>query len=154
MKKSIIIDWLIDSIVVAGLTGVAVLFEPWLAACFAVISLHIGRPLFWVHSTVLVDSLPHIIVGALIGTAAASLIRHRRLLVALLPAMLFVVIYLLYSFFGAVTYHWSQVLWLDLVFAGDWLLLILASLICARLVLRKRRPHTKIYESNQVYLSR
>jgi hypothetical protein len=144
MKKSSIIDWLIDSILIAGLTGVAILLEPWLAACFAMISLHIGRPLFWVHSTVLVDFLPHTIVGALIGTVAAWLVHHRKLSLALLPSVLFVVVYFLYSVFGAVRYDWGQVLWLDLVFVGDWLLLILASFICARVVLRKRQPNTAL----------
>ena len=142
MKISRIRDWLIDSILVAGLTGVAILFEPWLSACFARISLHVGRPLFWVHSTVLVDFLPHIIVGALLGVITGCLVRHQKLLLTLLPSVLFCVVYFLYSVFGAVSYPWGQVLGLDLVFVGDWLLLILASFICGRVVLRKRQPTT------------
>jgi len=144
MKKSSVKNWLIDSILVAGLTGVGILLEPWLAACFGVISLHIGRTLFWVHSTVLVDFLPHIIVGALLGAAAAWLVRHKRLLLALLPSGLFVVIDFLYSVFGAVPYPWGQVFWLDLVLVGDWLLVVVASIICARFVLRRRQPNTSL----------
>lgn len=141
MKKSCVLNWLIDSVLISGLTCVAIFFEPWLAACFAEISLHLGRPLFWVHSTVLMDFLPHIIVGALLGIIAAWLVRYRKLLLVLLPSVLFVVIYFLYSVFGAVPYHWGQVWWLDLVFVGDWLLLMIASFICGRLVLRRRQPN-------------
>ena len=97
MKKSSIRGRLIDSVLIVGLTSAGILFEPWLAACFARISLHIGRPLFWFHSTLLVDFLPHIIVGALLGAAAACLVRHRKLLLASLPSVLFVLIYFLYS---------------------------------------------------------
>jgi hypothetical protein len=144
MKISSIRDWLIDSLLIAGLTYVATLFEPWLAACFGTISVHIGRPLYWVHSTVLVDFLPHIIVGALLGIIAAWLVRHRKLLLVLLPSVLFVVFDFLYASFGPYPYHWGQVWWLDLVFVGDWLLLTTASFICGRFVLRRRQPNTAL----------
>jgi len=144
MKNSSIRDWLIDSVLIAGLTGVAILFEPWLAAWFIRISLHLGRTLFWIHSTVLGDFLPHIIVGALLGTAAAWLVRHRKLSLVLLPAVLFSVIYFLYSVFGSEPYPWGGVFWLDAVIVGDWLLLVITSFICARFVLRRRQPNPEI----------
>ena len=144
MKKSRIRDWLLDSVLIAGLTVVAIFFLPWLEACLVRISLHLGRTLFWVHSTVFGDFLPHIIVGALLGVIAAWLVRHRRLSLALLPSVLFSVFYFLYFSFGAEAYHWGQVLWLDLIIVSDWLLLILASLFCARAVLRRRQPNTAL----------
>jgi hypothetical protein len=144
MRKSSIRDWLLDSVLIAGLTGVAIFFLPWLEACLVRISLHLGRTLFRVHSTVFGDFLPHIIVGALLGVIAAWLVRHRKLSLALLPSVLFSVFYFLYFSFGAEPYHWGQVLWLDLVIVSDWLLLLIASFVCARFVLRRRQPNNSL----------
>jgi uncharacterized membrane protein YeaQ/YmgE (transglycosylase-associated protein family) len=144
MKQSSIRDWLIDSVLIVGLTGLAMFFLPWLSACFVRISLHLGRTLFWVHSTVLGDFLPHIIVGALLGVIAAWLVRHRKLSLALLPSVLFSVFCFVYFSFGAEAYHWGQVFWLDSVIVGDWLLLLIASFVCARFVLRRRQPNTAL----------
>jgi len=142
MKKSSVRDWLIDSVIIIGLAAASVYLFPLLSALFGILSVHLGRTLFWVHSIMLGDFLPHIIVGALLGIIAAWLVRHRKLLLVLLPSVVFVVFYFLYSVFGAVPYPWGQVLWLDLVWVGDWLLLMIASFICGRFVLRRRQPST------------
>lgn len=142
MKHSSIKDWLIDSVIILGLAGAAVYLLPLVSALFGLLDIRLGRTLFWVHSTILGDFLPHIIVGALLGTVAGWLVRHRKLSLASLPSVLFVVFYFLYSSFGPYPYHWGQVFWLDLRLVGDWLLLLIASLICARFVLRRRQPNT------------
>jgi hypothetical protein len=142
MKTSSIRDWLIDSVVIAGLTVVAIFFLPLLSACFGLISLYLGRTLFWVHFTVLDEFLPHIIVGALLGSVTAWLVRHRSLSLAVLPSVLFSLFYFLNSVFGAEPYSWGRVFWLDSIFAGDWLIMVIASIICAGFVLRRRQPVT------------
>ena len=144
MKKSSTRDWLIDSVIIICLAAASVYLLPLVSALFGILSVRLGRTLFWVQSTVLCDFLPHIIIGALLGVIASWLVRHRKLLLLLLPSVLFVAFYFLYSVFGAVPYPWGQVWWLDLRFVGDWLLLMMASFICGRFVLRKRQPNMRI----------
>ncbi|MGA9451380.1 MAG: hypothetical protein WBW41_08565, partial [Verrucomicrobiia bacterium] len=100
MKYSSIKDWLIDSVIILGLAGTAVFLLPLVSALFGILDVRLGRTLFWVHSTILGDFLPHIIVGALLGTVAGWLVRHRKLSLVLLPSVLFVVFDSLYSVFG------------------------------------------------------
>jgi hypothetical protein len=85
--------WLIDSSVVVGLTGIAVFFLPWVSACCAALSLHLGRTR--VLLAAVGDLLPHLIVGCFLGLVAAWLIRHRKLSLALLPSILVCVFYAL-----------------------------------------------------------
>ena len=144
MKKSSIGDWLIDSVIIIGLAAASVYLLPLLSALFGILSVRIGRTLFWVQSTILCDFLPHIIVGASLGTVAGWLVRHRKLSIASLPSVLFVAFYFLYSSFGPYPYPWGQVFWLDLRLVGDWLLLLVASFVCARFVLRRRQPNTAL----------
>jgi len=141
MKKSSTRDWLIDSVVIIGLAAASVYLLPLVTALFGILSIRLGRTLFWVHSIILCDFLPHIIVGAMLGIIAAWLVRHRKLSVVLLPSVFFVVFDSLYSVFGAVTYPWGKVWWFDLAFVGDWLLLMIASFLCGRFVLRRRHPN-------------
>ena len=137
MKTPSTKDWLIDSLVVVCLTSVAVFLLPLVSAWFVGISLHLGRTLFWVHSIALGDFLPHIIIGCMLGLVTAWFIRHRALSVALLPAVLLCIFYVLYFSFGPEPYSWGQSRH-DFVIICSWLLLIIAALFCARLVLQRR----------------
>ena len=137
MKNPNTKDWLIDSLIVVCLTGIAVFLLPLVSAWFVGISLHLGRTLYWVHSIALGDLLPHIIIGCLLGLVTAWLIRHRTLSVASLPAVLFCIFYGLYFSFGPEPYSWGQSR-RDSVLVCSWLLLIIASLFCARFILQRR----------------
>lgn len=133
--------WLIDSLIVLGLAGIAVFLLPWVDGWFCALSLYLGRKLFWLHSVVLVHFLPHVIIGCFLGFTAACIIRHRRLWVAVLPSTLLCVFYLLYQTFGPYPYPWSGGRY-DFVIVVSWLILILASLVCARFGLRRRQSGT------------
>jgi hypothetical protein len=139
MKSSCTRDWLIDFAIIMVLAGVAVYALPLLAALFLTVSSHLGRTLFWVHSIALGDLLPHFIVGSLLGLATARFIRHQTLWLALMPAVLFCLVYVLYFCFGSVPYPWGKS-WQDFVIVSNWLLLVAAALLCARVVLKHRRP--------------
>ena len=132
--------WLIDSGIVAGLTGVAILLLPLVSAWCAALSLHLGRTLFQIHSVAVGDALPHVMIGCFLGLAAAWLIRHRNLFLALLPPVLVCAFYMLYLSFGPYPHSWGQS-WHDFVLVFDWLLLVAASFLCARLILRRREPN-------------
>jgi hypothetical protein len=138
MKSLCIKDWLIDSAIIAVFAGVAVLALPLFAALFVTLSLQLGRTLFWVHSIALGDFLPHIIVGSLLGFATARFIRHGKLWLALMPAFLFCLVYGFYFCFGSTPYPWGKT-WLDFVIISNWFLLVAAALLCARMVLKRRR---------------
>jgi hypothetical protein len=137
MKNTSTKNCLIDSLIVGCLTCVAVFVLPLVSAWFVTISLHLGRTLFWVHSIALSDLLPHAIIGCLLGLVTALLVRHRKLSVALLPAVLICIFYVFYLSFGSDPYHWGQS-WHDFVLVGSWLLLIVVSLFCARFVFQRR----------------
>jgi hypothetical protein len=131
MKNTNTRDWLIDSVAVLVLAVSGVYLVPLLSAWFAALSLYLDEPIIWP-----VIIVPHIIVGSLQGIAAACLIRHRKLFVALLPAILFCVYYvLLYCFL----YRWGRS-WLDIVIICSWLLLMAASFLSAPFILRRREP--------------
>lgn len=140
MKIANIKNWVIDSLIIGSLAWITTFILPLVSAGFTVISLHIGRTLFWVHSILLGDWLPHIIVGCLLGLVAGRLIRHRKLSIAMLPSVLYCIFFFCDMSFGAEPYPWGQVIWLDLVIVSEWLLLLAASLVCARIVLKKRLP--------------
>jgi hypothetical protein len=143
MKSSSIKDWLIDSVIIIGLAVAAVYLLPLLSACIDALSLHFGRTLFWVRFIALDNLLPPVVIGSLLGLAAAWLIRHRKLYIACLPAVAVSAFYALYSVFGPVQIPWSWS-WFDFVIIGGWLLLIAASLLCAWFILRKRQPNTAL----------
>ena len=137
MKNPRTRDWLMDSLIVSCLTGIAIYLLPVVSAWFVAISLRLGRSLFWVHSIALGDLLPHIIVGGVLGLLTAWLIRRRALSVALLPAVLLCTFYGLYFSLGSYPHSWGYGRH-DLVLVCSWLLLIIASLFCARFVLQRR----------------
>lgn len=138
MKNPKINDWLTDSVTITGLTVATVYLLPRLSALLGMDLFHPALPLFWVR-WLTAQLLPYLIVGSLLGLAAGWLIRHRRLSLALLPPVLVGVIYLLYLTFAAEPYPWGNVLWVDLLIAGDGLLMLVAAFVCARLVLRRRQ---------------
>lgn len=132
-------DWLVDSLIVLGLAGISIFLLPWVEGWFGALSLHLGRlgrKLFWFRFVVLGRFLPYVIFGCVLGFAAAGVIRHHRLLVAVLPSILLSEFYLLFLTFGPYPYPWSGAKY-DFVIVVSWLLLILASLLCARFVLRR-----------------
>jgi hypothetical protein len=103
MKSSSARDWLIDTVIVVVLGGIAVFIVPLVSACLGtlLLSLPKGRNLFWVCSIlVLGDWLPHAAVGFLVGLAAGGLVRHRQLWLAVLPALLCASFYAIYGVFG------------------------------------------------------
>jgi hypothetical protein len=135
MKNSSTRDWLIDSGVVLVLAVSGVYLVPLLSAWFAALLLRQNQPIIWPAMIV-----PHIIVGSLQGIAAACLVRHRKLFIALLPAILSCVYYiLLYCFL----YHWGKS-WLDVVIICSWLFLMAASFLCALFILRRRQLNMRI----------
>lgn len=142
MKTTKAVDSLIDAVLAVGLAGIAANFLlPLVSAWCAALSLHLGRTLFRVHSIALGDFAPHIITGIVLGVVTASLIRHRRLSLALLPSILLCVFYALYFSFGPYPHPWGTALSRDIVLVADWLLLIAASLLCARLILPRRQAN-------------
>jgi hypothetical protein len=131
-------DWLFDLTVVAGLSGAAVFLLPCLTGWLSPLSFRLGQTLFWVHAIALGHLLPHLITGTLLGLAAGWLIRHQRLALALLPAIVLCAFYLLYLTFGPYPYSWGRSL-LDLIFVGNWLALVAAAFLGARIGLRRRQ---------------
>jgi len=145
MKTTKAMDSLIDAVLVIGLAGLAANFLlPLVSAWCATLSLHFGRTLFWVHSVALGDVAPHILTGIVLGVVTASLIRHRRLSLALLPSILLCVFYVFFLSFGPYPHPWGAVFSRDIVLVADWLLLIAASLLCARLILRRRQANNSL----------
>jgi len=138
MKNSATKDWLIDGVVILALAGVSVFVLPMVSACCATLSLHVGRRPLLLVLMALDNLLPSILVGAALGIIAAALLRHRRLALALLPAVFLCLFYVSYDFFGPYPLGRS---WFDIVFVGSRLLLVAASLLCARVVLRRRQPN-------------
>lgn len=128
--------WLIDSLIVLGLAGISVFLLPWVEGWFGALSLHLGRKLFWFRFVVLGLFLPYVVFGCFLGFTTARLIRHRRLFLAVLPSVLLGEFFLLFLTFGPYPCPWRGV-WYDFVIVVSWLLLILASLLCARFVLRR-----------------
>jgi hypothetical protein len=129
-------DWLIDVLIVGLAATTAILVLPLVIAWCIPLSLYLGQTLFWVHHIAFCDFLPHMLTGSALGAGTALLIQHRKLSVALLPSILLCLFYALYFTFGPYPRAWGAVLWLDMVLFVDWLLLISASLLCGRLVLR------------------
>jgi hypothetical protein len=140
MKSSSTKDWLIDSCIVVGLSGIAAFLLPLVSAWCDALSLHLGRTLFQIHSVAVGDLLPHVVIGFFLGFAAAWFIRHRWLSLALLPSVLICAFYALYLSFGPYPYPWGQSRH-DFVLVVGWVLLVTASFLCARLVLRRREPN-------------
>ncbi|MGD0813995.1 MAG: hypothetical protein ABSA83_10355 [Verrucomicrobiota bacterium] len=146
MKSSYIRDWLIDSAIVVVLAGIAIFLLPLVSAWISEFSFRLARTLrsqhqltlFWVYSIAMFDLLPHFIVGSLMGLATARFIRHQKLWLASMPALLFCLFHFLYYSFGPFPLHWDS--WWTFVIIGDWFLLGAATLLCARVVLRHRRP--------------
>ncbi len=138
MKSSSTRDWLIDSVIIMILAGIAVFMLPLLSAWFSALSLRLGRTLFWVHSIALDDLLPHVMVGSLLGLATAWLIRHPKLWLAILPTALLCLFYGLYFSFGSTPYPWGHSRF-DFVMIGSWMLLVAAALFSGRVVLKRRQ---------------
>ena len=143
MKNPSTKNWLIDSLIVGCITGIAVFLLPLVLDCSNVISEHLrhslysGHSLFWVHTFLWIQSfalgelLSYVIVGCMLGLATAWLIRHRKLALASLPAILLCIFYFLFfSFVGE--HHSRGQLRPDVVLVCNWLLLVIASLFCAR----------------------
>ena len=137
MRKADVGDWLVDAAVVVGLVGVAVFLLPLASAVFVGISLQLDQTLYWVHSIVLGYLLPSVLIGSLLGLTVARIIRHRKLVVALLPSVLLCLFYLLYYSFGPDRLAWGRT-WVSLVIIASWLLLILTSGLCATWTLHRR----------------
>jgi hypothetical protein len=137
--------WLIDSLIIGCITGIAVFLLPLVLYLFDASSMYLrhrlyaGHTLFWVHmlfwiqSFALGDLLCHVIVGCMLGLVTAWLIRHRTVALASLPTILLCIFYILFFSLGN-----RELLRPDVVVVRNWLLLIIASLFCARFVLHRR----------------
>ena len=136
MKNPSVRDWLIDFVVVVCLPAVAVFLLPLFTAWFTPTSLRFGQIAFFAVGQL----LPHTVIGCSLGVVAARLIRHRTVYVALLPSVLVCGFYVLYLSFGPIAYHWAQSRY-DFVLIASWLLLVTASFLCARFILRRRQPN-------------
>ena len=124
---------LIDAFVVIGVTCISIYLLPAVAALFVLLSLKLGRTLFFVHHFILCDFLPHITIGLLQGAITARFVRNRHLFLATLPAISLVAFYAIYfSFWGLLSFVW----WYKVVIILSWLLLIISAFLSARWVLK------------------
>ena len=137
MRYSSTRDWLIDSIIIIGLSVVAVYLLPFISYVFA---FQHSRTLFWVQFVAFDYLVPYLVTCSLVALVAAWLIRHRRLLLASLPSVLLCAFYFIYLTFGPFGYSWGHT-WIDFVLVSSWLLSIGASALCAWFILRRRQPN-------------
>lgn len=138
MKNPSLKDWLIDIVVVVGMGSVAVFWLPLVAAWCIMFSSLLGRTSVSVHSIVLGDLLPHVLIGCFLGYVTAWFVRHQKVVVAISPSVILSTFYLFYNSLGPLPYPWSRS-WLDVVLVADELLLIAASWMCAWYVLKRRQ---------------
>jgi hypothetical protein len=152
MKTSSLIDWLIDSLVIIGLAGIGVYILPlWSpndpnGLLNKHLANHVGPTLYWVLWLTLY-LIHFVIIGCLLGSAASWLTRHRKLFIASLPSVLICLYYVIFKHFQhgfwLVPNAWGW-FWIHFVLTGRWFLLVAASLICARFILRRRQPNTAL----------
>jgi predicted branched-subunit amino acid permease len=152
MKSPSTRDWLIDSVIIIGLAGIGVYILPlWSpndpnGLLNKHLANHVGPTLYWFLWLTLY--LIHFaIIGCLLGSAAGWLTRHRELSIASLPSVLLCLFYVIvkrfkHGFWGVPNFlGWF---WIHFFIIGRWFLLIAASLICARFILRRRQPNKSL----------
>ena len=111
-----------------------------LAGLGAALSLRLGRTYYLALGIVLGNLLPSVIVGSLQGIGAAWFIRHRKLSLAMLPAILCCLFLALYFTIMPMPDFMGGLLF-DMVIMSSLLLLLVASFLCARFVLRRREKN-------------
>jgi hypothetical protein len=133
------IKWLADVGIIVGISSLAIFFFPVFDALISSTCLHFvprsQRPVF-----LFCDMLPLFLFGSVLGAVTACVLRHRKLVMAVLPPIIVCCFYLSYGYFGTIKYR--PILprsWYDVVYVVTWLIFLIAAFWAARFVLRKRK---------------
>lgn len=132
----------LDWVMIVIIASVGVLVFPLFAAWFGAIYLRFAAfapKSIWVNLA-FCETLPSVLWGVVLGACAAGILRHRSVLMAILPSIIVCVFNIVYEYVIPAPYlslkRWS---WINGVFIGNWLSIVLVSFVSARFVLHKRR---------------